>query len=255
MSGYSQFFTSICLAVLLLFGQLLYAQPEILKTESGDLSIHPVLHSSMVLQWDDYTIYVDPYGGAEKYADYPAPNLVLITDIHGDHLNSETLAGLDLSATTLIAPGAVMEQLGEIKFDETQSLANGENTDWNGIRVEALPMYNLPETDDSRHPKGRGNGYVLTIGEKRIYISGDTEDIPEMRELKNIDVAFVCMNLPYTMDVEHASAAVLAFQPAVVYPFHYRGGEGKFSDVAQFKTLVNQGNPEIDVRLLEWYPK
>jgi L-ascorbate metabolism protein UlaG (beta-lactamase superfamily) len=113
-------------------------------------------------------------------------------------------------------------------------------------------MYNLPETADSRHTKGRGNGYVINIGGKNIYISGDTEDIPEMRALKNIDVAFVCMNLPYTMDINQAASAVLAFKPKIVYPYHYRGSGG-LSDVAAFKKMVNEKDPKIDVRLAEWY--
>jgi L-ascorbate metabolism protein UlaG (beta-lactamase superfamily) len=102
------------------------------------------------------------------------------------------------------------------------------------------------------HEKGRGNGYVLTLGMERIYISGDTEDIPEMRTLKNIDVAFVCMNLPYTMTVESAASAVLDFKPKKVYPYHYRGSDGK-SDVDKFKTLVTEKNPDIKVLLLDWY--
>jgi L-ascorbate metabolism protein UlaG (beta-lactamase superfamily) len=121
------------------------------------------------------------------------------------------------------------------------------------IRVEAIPMYNLPESPDNRHTKGRGNGYVLTIGGKRIYISGDTEAIPEMRTLKNIDVAFVCMNLPYTMDVDQAADGVLDFVPKVVYPYHYRG-KGGLSDIDKFKALVNKKNTNIDVRLRNWYP-
>jgi L-ascorbate metabolism protein UlaG (beta-lactamase superfamily) len=114
-------------------------------------------------------------------------------------------------------------------------------------------MYNLPDDETSRHRRGWGNGYVITIGEKRFYISGDTEDIPEMRMLSDIDYAFVCMNQPYTMTVEQAADAVLEFKPKVVYPFHYRGQNG-FSDVNKFKELVS-ANPEIEVRLLEWYPK
>ena len=114
-------------------------------------------------------------------------------------------------------------------------------------------MYNLPESEDSRHTKGRGNGYVLTFGDKRIYISGDTEDIAEMRALKDIDYAFVCMNLPYTMNIEQAADAVLEFKPGVVYPFHYRGGGGKFSDVDAFKTLVNNSDSSIEVRVRDWY--
>ena len=248
-------FASLIFAVLLLPGATLLAQSDTLETESGDLLIHPILHSSMVLSWNDLTILVDPYGGGQKFAAFPAPDLVLITDIHGDHLNAETLKALDLSAATLIAPAAVIDQLGDIRFQETHALANGESRDWQSLAVEALPMYNLPETEDSRHPKGRGNGYVLTLGGKRIYISGDTEDIAEMRELKDIDAAFVCMNQPYTMTVEQAADAVLAFGPARVYPFHYRGGGGVFGDVARFKTLVNAGNDTIEVHLLNWYPE
>jgi L-ascorbate metabolism protein UlaG (beta-lactamase superfamily) len=114
-------------------------------------------------------------------------------------------------------------------------------------------MYNLPEAADASHPKGRGNGYVLTLGGKNVYLSGDTEDIAEMRALRGIDVAFVCMNLPYTMDVPQAAQAVLAFKPGIVYPYHYRGENG-LSDVAGFKKTVNAANPKIDVRLRNWYP-
>ena len=106
-------------------------------------------------------------------------------------------------------------------------------------------MYNLPENPPSKkHPKGRGNGYILTIDDAQIYISGDTEDIPEMRMLQNIDVAFICMNLPYTMTIEQAASAVLEFKPKIVYPYHYRGSNG-FSDVNEFKNLVNSKNIQI----------
>lgn len=114
-------------------------------------------------------------------------------------------------------------------------------------------MYNLPENADSRHTKGRGNGYVINFGGKNVYISGDTEDILEMRHLKNIDVAFVCMNLPYTMDINQAASAVLEFKPKIVYPYHYRGQEG-LADVNAFRQRVNEGNKNIEVRLVNWYP-
>jgi len=114
-------------------------------------------------------------------------------------------------------------------------------------------MYNLPEAPDAKHIKGRGNGYLLEMGGKRIYISGDTEDIPEMRALENIDVAFICMNLPYTMDIDQASNAVVDFKPAVVYPYHYRGNPD-MSDTAAFKKLVNDKDDQIEVRLRNWYP-
>lgn len=117
------------------------------------------------------------------------------------------------------------------------------------IMVKAVPMYNLPQTMDSRHAKGRGNGYLLTIGGKSIYISGDTEDIPEMRALEDVDIAFVCMNLPYTMDINQAASAVLEFKPSIVYPYHHRG-----QDINAFKKLVNNKNRKIDVRVRNWYP-
>ena len=114
-------------------------------------------------------------------------------------------------------------------------------------------MYNLRDEALKFHTKDRGNGYVLTLGDERVYISGDTEDIPEMRKLKDIDIAFVCMNLPYTMTVESAASAVLDFKPKQVYPYHYRGTKG-LSDVGKFKDIVNDADPEIEVIQLDWYP-
>ena len=123
-----------------------------------------------------------------------------------------------------------------------------------GLFVEGVAMYNLPESSDSRHTKGRGNGYVLTLGGQRVYISGDTEDIPEMRALKDIDVAFICMNLPYTMDIDQAAGAVLEFLPLFVYPYHYRGGGGKFSDIDKFEQIVTDAS-DVQVIRHNWYPE
>lgn len=229
----------------------LFAQ-EVIPTSEGPLNIFPVLHSSMVLQWQGQNILIDPYGGADLYKEHP-PHLILITDIHGDHYNAETLQGLPLTNTSIIAPAAVKELMSDDMAQKVTVLENGKTTSNHGITVKAVPMYNLPENDESRHPKGRGNGYVVSIGGTNIYISGDTEDIPEMRALKDIDIAFVCMNLPYTMDVSQAADAVIEFQPKVVYPFHYRGSGGKFSDVEQFKSLVEASGKDIEVRLRNWY--
>ena len=206
------------------------------------------------MEYNGLTIYVDPYGGADKFAGQKPADLVLITDIHGDHHNQETLDGLDLSKATIVAPKAVAEKLPAAKYKSIEIIGNGESKMILETNIRAIPMYNLPETDDSRHPKGRGNGYIVSLGGKQVYISGDTEDIPEMLALKNIDVAFVCMNMPYTMDVDQAANAVAEFQPAVVYPFHYRGGEG-LADTEKFKQLVNASAPEIEVRLRNWYPE
>ena len=132
-------------------------------------------------------------------------------------------------------------------------LNNGDKKERYGITVEAIPMYNLREEASKFHEKGRGNGYVLNIDNQRLYFSGDTEDISEMRALKNIDKAFICMNLPYTMTPESAADAVLEFKPKQVYPYHYRG-RPDVSDVTQFKELVNAENSNIEVIQLDWYP-
>jgi L-ascorbate metabolism protein UlaG (beta-lactamase superfamily) len=216
----------------------------------GELTIRPVQHATLVLSLGDTTIYVDPVGGGEAFAGLARPDLVLITDTHGDHLDGGTVDAVTENGTTIVAPQAVAERLGD--REGTEVLANGETIELDGVSVEAIPMYNLTEERSKFHSKGRGNGYVVTLGGQRIYISGDTEDIPEMRALEDIDVAFVCMNLPYTMEVEKAADAVLEFRPRVVFPYHYRG-QGGFSDVEKFRELVSR-NPGIEVRLLDWYP-
>ncbi|SDC91032.1 L-ascorbate metabolism protein UlaG, beta-lactamase superfamily [Algoriphagus faecimaris] len=230
-----------------------FGQDQI-PAQNGAIQINPILHGSLVIEYQDLTIYVDPYGGAERFAGQKPADLVLITDIHGDHHNQETLDGLDLSKATIVAPAAVAEKLPKDKYAKVEVIGNGEQKSISEADIRAIPMYNLPETADSRHPKGRGNGYIVTLGGKQIYLSGDTEDIPEMRALKGIDVAFVCMNLPYTMDVNQAASAVSAFKPAIVYPYHFRGGDG-LADVNHFKSLVNQSAPQVEVRLRNWYPE
>lgn len=227
---------------------------DVIFSTNGDISVYPILHSTMALEWNKHIIYTDPYGGKQVFEDLNKADLILITDIHGDHTNIETLEGLSLFNTTIVTCQAVADKLPNT-FTNVVVLNNGDITIWKEIEIEAIPMYNLPEEADSRHPKGRGNGYVITLGGKRIYISGDTEDIPEMRSLKNVDAAFVCMNLPYTMDVEAAASAVLEFKPKIIYPFHYRGERGKFSDIDKFKSIINEGDSSIEVKLLEWYPK
>jgi L-ascorbate metabolism protein UlaG (beta-lactamase superfamily) len=228
--------------------------PDNIETKAGPLRVQPILHGCLVLTWNEKTIYVDPYGGPKAFAGIAAPDLILITDIHGDHLNAETLNGIETTKAKLIVPQAVADQLPENLKSKAVILSNGNKVTEAGVAVSAIPMYNLPESADSRHTKGRGNGYILNLGGKMVYISGDTEDIPEMRALKNIDVAFVCMNQPYTMDITQASSAVLEFKPKIVYPYHYRGQDG-LSDVEAFKKLVNSVNSTIDVRLRNWYPE
>lgn len=220
----------------------------------SEIGIYPVSHATALINWGEEVIYTDPVGGAKAFAGLDEPEIILITDIHNDHLSVETLLAIVKDNTVIVAPKAVAYLLPEKLLAKTVVLANGEKTTQKGFTVEAIPMYNLPEDPKSFHTKGRGNGYVVEKSGKRVYVAGDTSGTPEMRALKNIDIALVPMNLPYTMSVEEAASAVLDFAPKAVYPYHYRGTNG-LSDVQKFKDLVNAGNPNIAVELLNWYPE
>lgn len=225
----------------------LSSSPDTYETNQGELTVHPINHGTVAFTFDNKTIFVDPFGGAEAFSGLGTPDIIFITDIHGDHLNAETLSALDTESTTFVVPQAVADQM-EASGIETVIIGNGESTEVMGIPVSAVPMYNLPNDDSARHPKGRGNGYIIEFGGATVYLSGDTEDIPEMRSLEGIDIAFVCMNLPYTMDIHQASDAVIEFQPAIVYPYHHRG-----QDIHEFKNLVDAADVDVEVRLKEWY--
>ena len=230
------------------------ADEEQLTEENEHIIISPLSHATMVIEWNDTILYTDPVGGVDVFVNHPKPDIVLITDVHGDHMDADTLQGVVEEKTFIIAPQAVVDKLPEDFQDRITVLANNKNLTHKDFTIEAIPMYNLREEDLEKHVKGRGNGYVVEHEGTRVYFSGDTEDIPEMRALKNIDIAFVTMNLPYTMPAEKAADAVLEFAPAQVYPYHYRQKDG-FGDVEKFKEIVNAGNPEIEVIQLDWYPK
>jgi L-ascorbate metabolism protein UlaG (beta-lactamase superfamily) len=239
------------LAVLLLSAAVSFcaqAQParqtQVFQTSAGVVKITPIYHASLLIEAGGENIYVDPARPA-NFSGLPAADLILITHIHGDHMDPESISKISKTGTEIFAPPAVVETV-----TSAHPISNGETKTWDGWTIEAIPMYNIkrgPSPGTLYHPKGLGNGYVLTYGGKRFYFSGDTENIPEMRALKNIDVAFVCMNLPYTMPPDEAAEAVKAFHPKIVIPYHYRG-----SDLSVFKNDL-QGTG-IEVRLLDWYP-
>lgn len=219
----------------------------------SDFKLTPIEHATASFSWDSTQFYIDPVGGEAKFEGQPKPDVILLTDIHGDHMDSTTLAKVITENTKVVVPQAVADQLPKEMKAKLTILTNDQTIELNGFKITGVPMYNLREEAKQFHTKGRGNGYVIEKNGMRVYFSGDTEDIPEMRNLKNIDKAFVCMNLPYTMTVESAANGVLAFAPKQIYPYHYRG-EGGLSDVAKFKELVNKGNPAIEVVQLNWYP-
>lgn len=221
---------------------------------NNNVEIIPISHATAILNWNNKVLYIDPIGEARAFEGRPQPDIILVTDIHGDHFSAETLEAVSQKNTVLIVPATVAAELSSSLAGKAIVLNNDETAIQNGFSIEAIPMYNLPESKDSFHPKGRGNGYVIDSDGKRIYVAGDTEDIPEMRNLKDIDVALIPMNLPFTMTIESAADAVLEFQPKQVYPYHYRGKDG-LSDIVKFKELVNAGNSDIEVIQLNWYPE
>jgi L-ascorbate metabolism protein UlaG (beta-lactamase superfamily) len=238
------------LAITLCTSLAAFAQTQTFSTSAGDVTITPLVHASTLIQAGGKTIYIDPAKPA-KLAGLPKADLILITHIHFDHFDPELIAAISQpaaspAATEIIAPASVVEKLPAAK-----PMANGQTQQWQQWTIEAVPAYNLtrgPAAGQLYHPKGRDNGYVLTYGGKRFYFSADTEGVPEMRALKNIDVAFICMNLPYTMPPQEAADAVKAFHPKTVIPYHYRG-----SDLKVFQQrLAGTG---IEVRLIDWYPK
>jgi L-ascorbate metabolism protein UlaG (beta-lactamase superfamily) len=217
----------------------------------GEVEITPIHHATLLLRAAGKAIYFDPVHDA-KYDGLPKADLVFLTDIHPDHLDAKGLAMVAGPDTPLVVPPAVAEKLGG-GFNRVIVVKNGEKTSplpsLATLTAEAVPMYNLkrgPQPGAFYHDRGRGNGYVLSLGGERIYVSGDTECVPEMKALKDIDVAFVCMNLPYTMPPSEAAECVNAFRPKVLYPYHYRG-----SDLAELTRAVT--GPGVEVRVRDWY--
>ncbi|HSK42097.1 MAG TPA: MBL fold metallo-hydrolase [Arenibaculum sp.] len=218
-----------------------------IETSQGALTVHPLNHATFVMEWQDMIIHVDPVGGAERFEQLPPPDLILITHEHSDHFDADTLSAVAGDGTEIVTPRSVHDALPAELAEKATVMANGDTETVSGVAIEAVPAYNTTEERLQYHPKGRDNGYVLTLGDRRVYIAGDTEDIPEMRALRDIDVAFVPMNLPYTMTVEQAADAVREFAPGIVYPYHSRD-----SDVDRFAELVGEDDG-IEVRLRDWY--
>lgn len=217
---------------------------DMIATSAGDVGIHPVMHASLALSFGDQVFYVDP--AENSFEGLPAPTAIFITHVHGDHYNPDNLVKLAGDSVPVYANEDVAGQVPEALKARTTGLANGASATVNGIAVDAIAAYNTTADRQQYHPQGVGNGYVFTFGDKKIYVAGDTEDVPEMRALTGIEVAFLPMNLPYTMDVTQAADAVKAFKPTIVYPYHSRG-----SDLDQFTTLVGDA---AEVRIANFYP-
>jgi len=216
-------------------------ETDIFYTSAGDLKITFLGHGSLLLALAGKYIYVDPFGKVADYTRLPKADLVLITHEHFDHLDPQALAALRSEQTVLVVTPACAKQVqGGIV------MKNGESGTAAGIPIEAVPAYNLVhKRPDGQpfHPKGAGNGYILTLGDLRVYIAGDTENTPEMKSLQNISVAFLPMNLPYTMTPEIVAQAARSFKPKILYPYHF----GDTDTGKLVKLLENE--PGIEVRI------
>ena len=194
-------------------------EQDIIKTSAGDLKITFIGHGTLMFDFNGKIIHVDPVSREADYTDMPKADLILITHEHGDHFDPKVIEMLRKEETDLVLTQACAERVsGGI------TMKNGDVKTVQGLRIEAVPAYNIVHMRSAGnpfHPKGRGNGYIITFGDKRIYIAGDTENTPEVKRLKDIDVAFLPMNLPYTMTPEMVADAARAFKPKILYPYHY----------------------------------
>jgi len=216
---------------------------DTIKTSAGDLVITFLGHGSLMMDLAGKNIQVDPYGKVADYAKLPKADLVLVTHGHGDHLDPAALAAIRKDSTVVVTPPSCAD-----KVAGSVVMANGESRTVAGVPVDAVPAYNIAHkrpTGQPFHPKGEGNGYILTFGATRVYLGGDTENTPEMKSLKGIDIAFLPMNLPYTMTPEMVADAARALKPQVVYPYHY--GE---TDCSTLVALL-KAEKGIEVRIRE----
>jgi L-ascorbate metabolism protein UlaG (beta-lactamase superfamily) len=236
-------------AVFLFMGSLLFYgaasaaefEKDVIQTSAGELTITFIGHGTLMFTFGDKVIHVDPYSQVADYSILPKADVVLITHEHQDHLDEEALKNIVTDQTDIILNGNSAEILGKGRV-----LKNGESTEVLGITVEAVPAYNIVHMRDNGQPfhtKGEHNGYVLTFGDTKVYVAGDTENVPEIKELKDITIAFLPMNLPYTMTPEMVADAALSFRPKILYPYHY--GQ---TDPEEIVNLLKDSGIEIRIR-------
>jgi L-ascorbate metabolism protein UlaG (beta-lactamase superfamily) len=214
-------------------------QADTIKTSGGDLKITFIGHGTLMFQYAGKVIHLDPVSMYADYATLPKADLILITHEHPDHLDAKAIQAVSTSNTTVIAnaasaktlPGAVVMKNGDTRSDA-------------GIKIEAVPAYNPAK---QFHPRGNGNGYVLTFGDKRVFVAGDTENVPEIKALKNIEVAFLPMNLPFTMTPEQVADVAKAIRPKVLYPYHY----GNTDPNLLVNLLKDEKDIEVRIRALK----
>jgi L-ascorbate metabolism protein UlaG (beta-lactamase superfamily) len=235
----------IC-AIMIIYSLPLSGQNKLecdtFKTPVGEFKIYFIGHASLMFEFKNKIIHVDPWSMLTDYGKLPKADIILITHHHPDHFDTSAINNISKDRTKIVLNGTAYEIM-----KKGTVMKNGDKITVDGFEIEAVPAYNTTEGRDTFHPKGRDNGYVLTIGKKRIYIAGDTESIPEMSSLKNIDIAFLPMNQPYTMLPEQVVDAAKKIHPKILYPYHY--GE---TDLAKLKKLLAKNkNIEVRIRVLK----
>ena len=219
-------------------------ESDVFPTSQGELKITFIGHGTLMFTFAGKIIHVDPYSRVADYSLLPEAELIIITHEHGDHFNPDVIAKIKKEGTEII--------LTEICAEKVKGgiiMKNGDVKKVMGLKVEAIPAYNIVHMrreNQPYHPKGHGNGYIITFGDKRVYVAGDTENTPEMKALKNIDIAFLPMNVPYTMTPEMVADAAKAFKPIILYPYHY----GDTDPEELVELLKEEGDPEIRIRPL-----
>jgi len=220
-------------------------EKDTFKTHQGDLIITFIGHGTLMLEWNNNIIHIDPTMHEADYSKMPAADLILITHEHFDHFDREAINKIVKDNTVIIVSISCESSIAGLK--NVKILKNNEKSNFKDIVIEAIPAYNIiNKRPDGKpfHPKGAGNGYVLSISDKTIYIAGDTENIPEMKQLKNIDIAFLPMNLPYTMTPEMVADAAKAFRPKILYPYHY----GNTDTDKLLELMKNEKDIEVRIR-------
>ena len=216
-------------------------ETDTIKTSAGDLKITFLGHGSLYFTFGGKVIHVDPFSAVADYSTLPKADMILLAHEHMDHLDLKALNPVRSDKTIVVLPEVCAKQV-----EGGLVMKNGDVKTVGGLKIEAVPAYNIVhkrEAGQPFHPKGVGNGYIITFGDKRVYVAGDTENIPEMKNIKNIDVAFLPMNLPYTMTPEMAADAAKMVNPKILYPYHY--GE---TDTSKLVALLKD-TKEIEVRI------
>ena len=227
------------------FAFTLFAQEnfekDVIRANTGNLEITFIGHGTLMFTFHGKIIHIDPWSKLVDYSSMPKADVILLTHQHGDHLDPKALEVLRTEKTVLIltetcasrTEGGLVMKNGDVKIIE-------------GLKIESIPAYNIVHMRSEGvpfHPKGEGNGYIITFGDKRVYVAGDTENTPEMKNLRDIDIAFLPMNLPYTMTPEMVADAAKAFKPKILYPYHY--GETETSEIVNLLKEVQ----EVEVRI------